>query len=75
MAVYFLTKGEVAFVVPECEDMAFLVIEEGDVFGVIDLVPESGQSVIDKEVTRTFSAMALDQSEVLSLQIDVSELD
>ena len=37
-----MTKGEVAFVIPECEDMAFLVIEEGDVFGIIDMVPESG---------------------------------
>ena len=62
-----------AFVVPECEDMAFLVIEEGDVFGIIDMVPESGQSVIDKEVSRTFSVMALDDCEVLCLPIDVSK--
>ena len=62
-----------AFVVPECEDMAFLVIEEGDVFGIIDMVPESGQSVIDKEVSRTFSVMALDNCEVLCLSIDVSK--
>ena len=62
-----------AFVIPECEDMAFLVIEEGDVFGIIDMVPESGQSVIDKEVSRTFSVMALDNCEVLCLSIDVSK--
>ena len=62
-----------AFVIPECEDMAFLVIEEGDVFGIIDMVPESGQSVIDKEVSRTFSVMALDNCEVLCLSVDVSK--
>ena len=69
--MYFVTKGEVAFVVRECDDMPFLVIEEGDVFGIIDLVPESGQSVIEKEVTRTFTVMAMDYSEVLCLSIEV----
>ena len=38
--MYFLTKGEAAFVLPKCDDLAFLVIEEGDVFGIIDMVPE-----------------------------------
>ena len=71
MAVYFLTKGEVAFSVPECEDLVFLLIEEGDAFGIIDLVPEDKQSVIEKEVARTFSVMALENSEVLCLSIEV----
>ena len=56
----------------ECEDLPFLIIQEGDVFGIIDLVPESGQSMIDKEVTRTFTVMAMEDSEVLCLSIEVS---
>ena len=45
MAVYFLSKGEAAFVLPQCDDLPFLVIEKGDVFGIIDLVPECKEMV------------------------------
>ena len=51
--------------------MPFLVIEEGDVFGIIDMVPEHKQSVVEKEATRTFSVLALDTSELLCLSIDL----
>ena len=69
--VYFLTKGEAAFVLPQCDDLAFLIVEEGDVFGIIDMVPEHKQSIIEKEVTRTFSVLALDSVEVLCLSVEV----
>ena len=72
--MYFLTKGEVAFVIPECEDLPYMVMEEGDVFGIIDLVPEDREIIIEKEVERTFSVMALDNCEVLSLSIEVCVL-
>ena len=72
LEVYFLTKGEAAFVLPQCNDLAYLIVEEGDVFGIEDLVPEDKQSVIEKEATRTFSVMALEFSKVLSLSIEVN---
>ena len=50
-------------------------MEEGDVFGIIDMVPEHKQSVIQKEVTRTFSVLALDSSEVLCLSVEVTSLE
>ena len=72
LEVYFLSKGEAAFVLPQCSDLAYIIVEEGDVFGIDDLVPEDKQTIIEKEVTRTFSVMALEFSEVLSLSIEVT---
>ena len=57
--------------IPECEDLPYMVMEEGDVFGIIDLVPEDREIIIEKEVERTFSVLALDNSEVLCLSIEV----
>ena len=71
LIVYFLTKGEAAFVLPQCDDMPFLTVEQGDVFGIIDMVPEHKQSIVEKEVTRSFSVMALDASEALCLSLEV----
>ena len=71
LTVYFLTKGEVAFVLPECEDLPFLLVEEGDAFGIIDLVPEDREIVIEREVDRTFTMMAMANSELLCLSIEV----
>ena len=71
MIVYFLTKGQAAFVLPQCGDLPFLIVEEGDVFGIIDMVPEHKQRVIEKEVTRTFTVLALDSSELLCLSVEV----
>ena len=69
--VYFLTKGEATFVIPQCDDLPFLIVEEGDVFGIIDIVPENKKSIIEKEITRTFSVLALDSCELLSLSVEV----
>ena len=41
LEIYFMTSGEAAFVLPECDDLAFLMIEAGDVFGITDLVPDT----------------------------------
>ena len=47
------------------------MVETGNVFGIIDLVPETKNSVLIKEVNRMFSVLALDHSEVLCLSIEV----
>ena len=57
---------------PQCNDLPFLVIEDGDLIGVIDMVPEHKQTIVEKEVTRTFSVLAMETSEVLSLSIEVA---
>ena len=56
---------------PKCEDLPYVLIEEGDMFGILDLVPASGETVIDKEVSRNFSVMATSYSEVLCLSLEV----
>ena len=38
--MYFLVSGYAGFVIPECDDLCFIVIESGDHFGVMDLVPD-----------------------------------
>ena len=72
LEIYFLTSGEAAFVLTQCDDLAFLIIEAGDVFGIIDLVPETKQSILIKEVARTFSVLALENCEILCLSLEVS---
>ena len=71
LAVYFLIQGEAAFILPQWDDLPFLVIEDGDLIGIIDMVPEHKQTIVEKEVTRTFSVLAMKTSVVLSLSIEV----
>ena len=66
-----MSKGEAAFVLPQCENMPYITIEEGDMFGILDLVPESRETVIDKEIQRQFTVMALDYSDILCLSLEV----
>ena len=40
-------------------------------FGILDLVPESRETVIDKEIQRQFTVMALDYSDILCLSLEV----
>ena len=42
-----MSKGEAASVLPQCENLPYVIIEEGDMFGILDLVPESKEVVID----------------------------
>ena len=59
MEIYFLRKGEAAFVLPKCNDLAYVLVEEGDAFGIIDLVVDSnsGGNVqeVEKELRRKFT--------------------
>ena len=47
--VYFMSKGEAAYVLPHCENLPYIIIEEGDMFGILDLVPDSKEVIIDQE--------------------------
>ena len=47
-----MSKGEAAFVLPQCENMPYIIIEEGDIFGILDLVPDTKEIVIDQEIQR-----------------------
>ena len=53
--IYFLSKGEAAFVIPRYEDLAYVLIEEGDTFGTLDLVDgvQSGEQEV--EIRRRFT--------------------
>jgi len=39
--VYFIEKGRAGFVLPRFDNAIYIIIEHGDLFGVIDLVPMS----------------------------------
>ena len=54
--------------------MPYITIEEGDMFGILDLVPETKETVIDQEIQRHFTVMALDYSDILCLSLDVSPM-
>ena len=69
-----MTSGEAAFVLPECDDLAFLMIEAGDVFGITDLVPQAKQAILTKEQRRAFSVLTLDYCEVLCISLEVRNL-
>ena len=66
-----MSKGEAAFVLPQCENLPYISIEEGDMFGILDLVPETKETVIDQEIQRNFTVMALDYSDILCLSLEV----
>ena len=70
--VYFMSKGEASYVLPQCENMPYVVIEEGDMFGTLDLVPANKETVIDREIQRQFTVMALDYCDVLCLSLEVN---
>ena len=67
LEIYFMSKGQAAFVVPQKENVPFVLVEEGDMFGIIDLVPDTRKATIEKEVTRNFTVLALDYCELLCL--------
>ena len=66
-----MSKGEAAFVLPQCENLPYITIEEGDMFGTLDLVPASKEMVIDQEIQRHFTVMALEYSDILCLSVEV----
>ena len=70
LELYFLSKGSAEFVLPQCHDLPFMLLQEGDVFGVMDLVPATKQSRIEKEAQRHFSVMAKTRCEVLCLSLE-----
>ena len=47
-----------------------MLLQEGDVFGIMDLVPETKQARIEKEAERHFSVMAKTPCEVLCLSLE-----
>lgn len=57
---------------PKCDNLPFLTVEEGDMFGIVDLIPVDKTISLDKEVKRQFCVMAADYSEFLALSMEVS---
>lgn len=64
-AVYFLAKGELAFVTRQAEgpDLIYASLKEGEVLGDTDLLPLQGEM----PAVRGFSAKALSEAELLML--------
>ena len=52
--------------------MPYITIEEGDMFGVLDIVPETKETIIDQEIQRNFTVMALEYSDILCLSLEVT---
>ena len=59
----------------KCDNVPFITIEEGDMFGIMDLIPADKTVNLDREVKRQFCVMAADYSELLSLSMEVRILD
>jgi len=38
--LYFLEKGEAGFVLPKYKNLIYIIIEQGDFFGIMDLAPD-----------------------------------
>ena len=50
-----------------------MLVQQGDAFGIMDLVPESKEATIEKEVIRHFTVMAMTHCEVFSLSLEQLE--
>ena len=50
--IHFLGKGEAWFVLQKCDNLPFLTIEQGNTFGIVDLIPADRSVSIDKEIKR-----------------------
>ena len=56
MEIYFLSKGEAGFVLPKYDDLAYVLVEEGDAFGILDLIDnERSTPESEKEFRRKFT--------------------
>lgn len=71
--IYFLIKGKAGFVLPKYQNTAFIDIEVGSHFGIIDIIGSILSSKIDfdswmmhkDKLQRQFTIMSLKNSEVL----------
>ena len=73
--IYFLNKGLAGFVLPRYKNSIYILIEKGDHFGIIDLVPVreiKGKLVVssEKKLKRSFTVQALEKTELLALRIE-----
>jgi len=72
--MYFIEKGSSAFVLPRYQNAAYIVVERGDYFGVIDLVPmreKDGKykKVEGNHLKRIFTVQAEGETDLLALKI------
>jgi CRP-like cAMP-binding protein len=72
--IFFLIKGKAAFMIPEYDELVYIVINEGDMFGIIDLVPTKNEVAIQNNCKRKFTVKAIDDSEIMALSIKVSKI-
>lgn len=78
--VYFLLKGKAAFVLPRFENEIYIIINEGDHFGLVDIIPEENKKKKNKrkknkkkegwEMKRRYSVQAIAKSELMALKTE-----
>jgi CRP-like cAMP-binding protein len=83
--IYFILKGESAFVLPRFDNTIYILICEGDYFGVIDLIPyeegQCGKKVKSKkkdawDMTRKFTVQSVTKSTLMALKTeDLSKIN
>ena len=67
--VYFLTSGAAGYVLPEFQNVVYITIDKGDVFGLIEAFGGSVE-INTMRNKREFTIMALDECETMTLNIE-----
>lgn len=71
--MYFQIKGTAGFVLPKFNNECYILIENGDHFGELDLMKiknDNIKGVFNKEITRCFTVQAFTHCELLLLNIN-----
>jgi len=82
--IYFIMKGESGFVLPRFDNSIYILISQGDYFGVIDLIPYKEEKGKKKRVKKTkiwdmkrqFTVQAMTDSMMMALKTeDLSKIN
>ena len=63
--IYFLVTGQAGYALKDCEDLVYLIIDQGYYFGEIDFIYMDENGLNDGK--RKFSAKALEDCDLLVL--------
>jgi CRP-like cAMP-binding protein len=72
--IYFMEQGKAAYILPRYNSLPYCFIEEGEAFGIVDIVFRTlhspDEAINPERLRRKFSVMATEKSVMLSLDFD-----